>query len=585
MPDVKPTKFDAAGDHGNFQTGDTVGVANGGTGGTTAALARTSLGLQIGSDIVAWDADLDAIAALATTGIPVRTSANTWQLRSIATASSARITVTNGDGVSGNPTLDLATVSDGGGGTFLKFTRDTYGRVSGTSAVVTGDLTSLLNSTYAPINNATFTGTTTLAADPTSALHAATKQYVDLISSGYTAKVSVRVATTANIANTATGAPNIVDGVTLAANDLVLVKNQSTGSQNGIYKVTTVGTGANGVWARDPNFDTSAEMVPGLFVFVSEGSTQDNDGFTLTTNAPITLGTTALTFTQTSGAGSFVAAAPLTKTGNSFGAQLSARVVNTGGAFDLATGVVTPGTYTKITVDTYGRATTGATATPADIGAQTASSELTGVAALAATGMVARTAAGTYAARTITGSARIDVSNGNGVSGNPTIDLPAGVIASPGTYTSVTVDTYGRVTAGTGGAGAVSNLVTTLTNNHGSTIVIGRLVYIDTGDNVKLANANAAGTRHVVGMVQDTSVAQSASGTIAFMGLMTATTGQWDVVTGQAGGLTVGATYFLSNVTAGAMTTTAPTTGYLVRVGRALSTTKFLLDPQQAITL
>src|SRR5205085_10291477 len=86
--------------------------------------------------------------------------------------------------------------------------------------------------------------------DPTGAQDAASKAYVDATAVGIDWKPSVRAATTANIATLAGGAPNTLDGVTLAANDRILVKDQGTRSQNGIYVVTTLGTGANGTWTR-----------------------------------------------------------------------------------------------------------------------------------------------------------------------------------------------------------------------------------------------------------------------------------------------------------------------------------------------
>ena len=159
----------------------------------------------------------------------------------------------------------------------------------------------------APINNPTFTGTVTLAADPTLALHAATKQYVDAYKQGLDFKESVRVATTANI--TLSGLQTI-DGVTLVAGDRVLVKDQTTGSQNGIY------VAASGSWSRSTDADTSAKVTAGMFTFVEMGTINDNNGFVLTTNNPITLGTTALVFTQFSGAGQIITGEGLTKSGN-----------------------------------------------------------------------------------------------------------------------------------------------------------------------------------------------------------------------------------------------------------------------------
>lgn len=150
------------------------------------------------------------------------------------------------------------------------------------------------------------------SATPTDSAHVATKSYVDAARNGLDVKDSVRAATTAPI-NIATDLNNgdVIDGVTLATGDRVLVKNQSTGSENGIYVATATGAGT-----RATDFDSSAEVTAGAFTFVEEGSTNADSGWVLTTNAPITLGTTALTFVQFSGAGQITAGAGLTKTGN-----------------------------------------------------------------------------------------------------------------------------------------------------------------------------------------------------------------------------------------------------------------------------
>jgi hypothetical protein len=132
---------------------------------------------------------------------------------------------------------------------------------------------------------------------PSAATDAANKSYVDNLINGLQWKQPARAATTANIANLLTGAPNTVDGVTLVANDRVLVKNQTTQSGNGIYTVTTVGTGANGVWARASDMDVAAEF-PNASVYVAEGTTQADTNWTVTTNAPVTVGTTAIVWAQ-----------------------------------------------------------------------------------------------------------------------------------------------------------------------------------------------------------------------------------------------------------------------------------------------
>ena len=133
-------------------------------------------------------------------------------------------------------------------------------------------------------------------------------------------KDPVRAATTANIASLAGGAPNTLDGVSLAGGDRILVKDQTTGAQNGIYVVTTLGTGANGTWTRATDFDSTAEAVPGSVLSVQEGTANADKMFMLATNGPITLGTTALVFSAY-GASSGeigVAGAGLTKTGSTY---------------------------------------------------------------------------------------------------------------------------------------------------------------------------------------------------------------------------------------------------------------------------
>jgi hypothetical protein len=106
------------------------------------------------------------------------------------------------------------------------------------------------------------------------------------------AKQSCRVATTANIT---LSAPQTIDGVAVVAGDRVLVKDQSSGEENGIYVV------AAAAWSRAEDADTSDEVTPNLTVYIEEGTANADTGWVLTTNAPITLDTTSLTFTQVGG--------------------------------------------------------------------------------------------------------------------------------------------------------------------------------------------------------------------------------------------------------------------------------------------
>jgi hypothetical protein len=158
------------------------------------------------------------------------------------------------------------------------------------------------------------------------------KSYVDSVANGLDVKASVRVATTANLVATyhngngtltanANGAIAI-DGVTLTTNKRVLVKDQTTAAQNGFYKVTTTGGGSAAyVLTRTPDADAASELNPGAFTFVEEGTANQDNGFVMSTNGAITLGSTVITFEQFSGAGQISAGAALVKNGNTIDVQ------------------------------------------------------------------------------------------------------------------------------------------------------------------------------------------------------------------------------------------------------------------------
>ena len=115
-------------------------------------------------------------------------------------------------------------------------------------------------------------------------------------------KNSARVATTTSVTLSG-GAPTVVDGVTLILNDRVLVRSQASGAQNGIYRVSVLGTGANGTWVRTLDADTADKLSPGTSLSIEEGTTLAGKLYRMTSTNPITLGSTAITWTDVSGGG------------------------------------------------------------------------------------------------------------------------------------------------------------------------------------------------------------------------------------------------------------------------------------------
>ena len=186
------------------------------------------------------------------------------------------------------------------------------------------------------------------------------KTYVDSVANGLDVKASVKVATTANLAatynngaGTLTASSNgaiAVDGVTLSVNDRVLVKDQTTQTQNGFYKVTTTGSGgAAFVLTRTPDADEASEVTGGAFTFVEEGTANADNGYVATHNGTPTLGTTNITFDQFSGAGQIAAGNGLTKTGNTIDVVGTAdKITVSANAITIASSYVGQNTITTL---------------------------------------------------------------------------------------------------------------------------------------------------------------------------------------------------------------------------------------------
>ena len=225
---------------------------------TNTSTARTNLGVAIGTDVQAYDAELAAIAGLtsaADKGIQF-TGSGTAAVFDLTTAGKALLD--DADATAQRTTLGLGTIAT---------------QNANNVALTGGSITGL--------------------GDPSASSEAATKNYVDNLVTGLRTRVIARVASTANVViASALENGDVLDGVTLATGNRVLLKNQTTTSENGIYIVVATG-GAS----RDPEFDIISEIA-GQLILVSEGSTHADDLFLCTTDTSATLGSSAISYTQ-----------------------------------------------------------------------------------------------------------------------------------------------------------------------------------------------------------------------------------------------------------------------------------------------
>lgn len=224
------------------------------------------------ADAQGLDATLTSLAALGTGAgkMAYTTAVDTWAEASLTAA--GRALIDDADNTAQRTTLGLGTIAT---------------QAAGAVAITGGTITGL--------------GTPSAASD------AATKSYVDSVAQGLDAKPSVLLASTANL--TLSGEQTI-DGITTSASR-ILVKDQSSASGNGIY-VT-----ASGSWTRATDFDAWTE-IPGAYVFVETGTVNGNCGFTCTSDAGGTLGSTSIVWSQFSGAGTYTAGTGLSLTGVQF---------------------------------------------------------------------------------------------------------------------------------------------------------------------------------------------------------------------------------------------------------------------------
>lgn len=279
-------------------------------------LSITSANGVSGNPTLSLTGNVGSLANLTDLGLVALTAAGTVTARSVVTASDTRITVASGNGVSGNISLDLATVTQNTDPTFATFQKvnvDSYGRVNGTTPVVQSDITALVDSVYVNVAGDTMTGNLIMSANatvtglpnPVASGDAANKNYVDNAVAGLTWKQPViALASTSVAANSSTTS---IDGVSLTTNDRVLLTAQANPGDNGIYVV-----GA-GDWNRSPDANTPAEL-NGAAVFVLQGTSYANTGWTQT--AELSVIGDPQTWVQFAGGGAVVGGTGINVVGN-----------------------------------------------------------------------------------------------------------------------------------------------------------------------------------------------------------------------------------------------------------------------------
>ena len=282
-----------------------LGVATGGTGANTAANARTNLGAAKSGA----NSDISALSGL-TTALSIAQGGTGATTASAALANLVGLNSVVHVGSSGQSLVhSTQTLVSGAYRAELRGIKPASGNqitvaIDGSDVAVGANANNILDAVTGArnINGARITG----AGAPINDSDLATRGYVNSVAQGLDVKESVKVATTGGLAGTyATGGQTLtansngaiqVDGVTLSSGDRLLLKDQATGSQNGIYTVTTVGDGSNAfVITRALDFNTSAEVGAGAFMFVESGSTNAGKSFIQSATGP-TLDTDALTF-------------------------------------------------------------------------------------------------------------------------------------------------------------------------------------------------------------------------------------------------------------------------------------------------
>lgn len=452
------TTLNATAGAGGYTTiqeeGSTVGSGNSTINFIGGGITAANVGGGVTS--VTIDATLNALAAYNTNGILTQTAADTFVGRTL-TGTTNKVDVSNGDGVSGNPTITisptyvgqtsittLGTIATGtwnstvigpvyGGTGLSSYTLGDliYSSATNTLAKLAGNTTTTkqflsqtgngsvsaapvwstiaetdivdgtllarvganetISGTWAFSNNITMNGT------PSASTDVVTVGYVSSLIAGIR-KGSVRAATTTNgtlASSFANG--SVIDTVTLATGDIILLKNQTSQAENGIYTVNASGAPTRVTW-----MDAASE-VDGVMVIIEDGSQAGTLWYTV--SEVTTLNTDPIVFTQ------------------------------------VSTGSVTS---VSITAPAAGITQSGSPITSSGSITLALANDLAGLEGLSTTGIAARTATDTWTTRTLTGTTnRLAVTNGNGVSGNPTFDIDAAYVGQ------ASITTLGTISTGT----------------------------------------------------------------------------------------------------------------------------------------